>query len=229
MLAFLSELRSTGAPVVRLKGIGDLQDCLKQIEIDALRSRGVTVLLREWHQEASLDLAGTPLEFDESAARWGAMTLFRAAWFYLHRDAEATDLSSLFSESMPKPLSAEALFSVDLTMRYLADLFRIAKTLAPGDPLLDGLQHLAESLPLSGAGIETQENETRCEQSNAWLALKSHPGLWQIFIDRIIRSHARWWLPVPCVREAVQRAAGAFSLELIPALDLSHSFHPPSS
>ena len=227
--AFLRELRVTGVPVVRLRGPGELTDCLRHIEADAAADAALVPLLREWHEEALADLAGPPLAFDAPAARYGAQMLFRAAWFYLHRDAPAQHVTTLLSDPIPGGPSAAALFSADLALRCLPDLHRIARTLAPGDPLLGALQRLADALPLSGAAVPPDEDTTRQPQSTAWLAMRHHPGLWRMFIDRVIAGNARWWLPREDVRQALRRAAGFFAAELVPAFDLSEPALPAPS
>ncbi len=221
--AFLRELRSTGAPAVRLSGAGKLDDCLRRMEADAAGDAGLGALLREWHGEACEDLAGPVVAFDEAAARWGAAILFRAAWFYLHRDADATQMIVLLAVPLPVPVTAAALLSADLTLRYLPEAYRLARTLAPGDPLLAALQNPAAALPLSGAGLPPEEGRFRTPEAAAWQTMRAHSGLWRLFIDRVIAARARWWLTHPDVKAAVRRAAGAFAGELVPALDLSDS------
>ncbi len=225
--AFLRELRTTGAPVVRLRGAGQLRDCLRHIEAGAAADAALIPLLREWHAEALAELAGPPLAFDEPAARWGAQMLFRAAWFYLHRDADEGQVITLLADPIPGGPPAQVLFSADLALQYLPGLHRLARTLAPGDPLLGALQRMADALPLSGAGVEPEEGSARQPQAAAWQAVCGHPGLWRMFTDRVIAAKARWWLARDEVREAVRRAAGAFAGELVPAFDLSA--HVPAS
>jgi hypothetical protein len=223
--SFFRELRSSGAPVVRLSGAGKLDGCLRLMEAEAARDEGLAALLKEWHGEACEDLAGPALEFDEAAARRGTTMLFRAAWFYLHRDAAAAQMSALLEEPLPAPVTAAALFSADLTLRYLPEVHRLARTLAPGDPLLAALQAMAEAQPLSGAGIPPAEDGTRTPDAAAWSAMRAHPGLWRLFIDRVIHANARWWLAREDVRETVRHATGAFARELVPTFDLSNSPH----
>lgn len=219
--AFLRELRTTGAPVVSLRGSGELTDCLRHIEADAAADAALIPLLREWHAESLADLSGPPLAFDETAARYGAQMLFRAAWFYLHRDAPEQHVVTLLADPLPGGPSATALFSADLTLCYLPDLHRIARTLAPGDPLLAALQRMADALPLSGAGLPPENDAPRHPQAAAWRSLLTHPGLWRLFTDRIIAASARWWLPHGEVRQSLRRVAGSFAAELVPAFDLS--------
>jgi MoxR-vWA-beta-propeller ternary system domain bpX4 len=225
VVSFFRELRTTGTPVVRITGPGDLRNCLSAIERDAEQDQGLVRLLREWHSEALLDLPGAALDFDSGAARWGAKILFRAAWFYMDRESDPSLVASLLAEPLPMHPTPPVLFSLDLALQSLPEIYRLAQTLAPGDPLLVALRSLALRLPFSGVGIEQAENGAPLADPAAWSALISHSGLWQIFIDRVIRAKAHAWLGHESVRDAVVRVGGAFPQDLLPALDLSQS--PP--
>ena len=225
LYSFLRELRTTGAPVVRVQGGGELRECLGLIEDDSARDGRVLGLLREWHREAQLDLAGPSLAFDAAAAAWGAKLLFRAAWFYLDRESESDQVAAMLAEPMPGAATPAAVFSADLTLQWMPGVFRLARTLAPGDPLLIALRKLAVALPLSGVGVEPEMEAVL----PVLTSLQAHAGLWQLFIDRVVQSNARWWLRVPSVRDALQQVAGAFPQELVPALDLSQFTTPALS
>jgi hypothetical protein len=83
------------------------------------------------------------------------------------------------------------------------------------------LQSLASAHPLSCASLPPEENTARIASPAAWTSMRRHPGLWRLFIDRVIAARARWWLPHEDVLPAVRGAAGAFARDLIPTLDLS--------
>lgn len=221
VLRFLREVHLSGHASVQLTGAGVPRECLRHMEAEAAADPAVGALLREWHAAACEDLAGPAPVFDEAAARWGAAMLFRAAWFYLHRDAPEQELLHLLSVPPPVPPGPAAILSADVSLRWLPDIHRMALALAPGDPLLALLQNLAAAHPLSGAALPPAEGRTRTPEPAAWAVLLAHPGLWRLFIDRVIAAGARWWLHLPEVRAAIRGAAGAYAAELVPALDLS--------
>lgn len=221
ILSFLRGLHAAGRAEVHLTGAGVPRDALRMMEAEAASDPAVGALLREWHGAACEALAGAAPAFDEAAARWGAAMLFRAAWFYLHRDAPEPELLALLSVTLPVPLSAGAMFSADVALRWLPDIHRMALALAPGDPMLALLQNIAAAHPLSCAALPPPEGKARTPESAAWQCLRAHPGLWRLFIDRVIAANARWWLHLPEVRAAIREAAGAYAKELVPALDLS--------
>ena len=128
-------------------------------------------------------------------------------------------------------MNAGSLLSADLTLRWLPDVHRMALALAPGDLLLAHLQRIAAAHPLSCAAMPPEENALREPQAAVWNVLRAHPGLWRLFIDRIIAANARWWLARSEVREAVRADAGTYAKQLVPALNLSEphpAFHDPA-
>ena len=217
-LTFLLELRATGAPVIRLTGQGSWRGVLPRIEAEAAGDPQMAALLESWHREAAEDLGGPPLAFDGTAARHGALLLFRSAWAYLHRDSQASEVTQLLCAPLPWEPTAAAQFSADLTLQYLPALFRMAQALAPGDPLLPALRHLSAVLPLGAIGFPPQDDVPAVAEPRAWQALRAHPGLWQLFLDRAVQRHDRAWLDHPDIARGLRHALGAHLQELAPAI-----------
>lgn len=253
---FLSELRTTGAPVIRLQGSaaeGGLE-ALASIETEAEGASEVGQILADWHREAAEDLGGPALPLDDDAARLGAGLLFRAAWCYLQRGLTREDVARLLHAppalallALPAPKKAElpasmqsissiqsipaahtaaaaaAVFSADLCLRHLPAIFRMAQTLSPGDPLLGALQNLAARFPLSGVGIAAGGHGL--PESDSLPVILSHPGLRQLFLDRILTTRSRDWLHHPQIAEALQQTLGSHAQTLAPGFQT----HPPTA
>ena len=219
VLTFLRELRSTGAPILRLHGQGAAKQGLLQLEADAREDLLLLPLLKSWHEEAAEDLGGPALPFEEAAARHGVQLLLRMAWFYLQRDTDASTVTRLLAEPCPFPAGAAAQFSADLTLQYLPAIFRMAQALAPGDPLLASLRNLAGLWPLSGTGVPLGSGQdVPMADPAAWEALRTHAGLWQLFLDRLLQRPDSPWLRHPDVVSGLTRLLGAYGRELAPAL-----------
>ena len=221
-LTFLRELRATGTPVIRLTGQGPMRGVLPRIEAEAAADPRIAQLLESWHREAAEDLGGPSLEYDEPAARHGAILLFRCAWCYLHRDSPASEVTPLLCGPLRWEPTAAAQFSADLTLQHLPALFGMAQALAPGDPLLPALRQLAAVVPLSALGFPKAENDPPAAEPGAWQALRTHPGLWQLFLDRAVQRHDRAWLGHPGVAGGLRDSLGAYPADLAPIL-------PPAS
>lgn len=208
ILTFLRELRATATPVIRLSGQGPWAGVLIEIETEARADPRLGRLLADWHHEAAEDLGGPELPFDEDAARQAAVVLFRAAWCYLHRDTPAAEVAKLLQPPPPETLTAAAQFSADLTLRHLPALHRIALALAPGDPLLAALRALAAACPLSSPGFSPDENFPPSADPLAWARLQEHPGLRQLFLDRVAAHADRAWMEIPDIAAAIAHALG---------------------
>ena len=88
----------------------------------------------------------------------------------------------------------------------------MAKSMSSGDPLVSGLEDAARRFPLSGVGIALEEPLPDVS------ALKRHPGLWRLLIDRVIERQDVSRLADPVVRTAVADALGEHALRLAPKL-----------
>ncbi len=219
VLTFLRELRSTGSPVLRLHGQGAGKQGLLELEADAREDLLLLPLLKSWHEEAAEDLGGPVLPFEETAARHGVHLLLRMAWFYLQRDTDASTVTRLLAEPCLCPAGAAAQFSTDLTLQYLPAIFRMAQALAPGDPLLASLRNLAGLWPLSGTGVPLGSGQdVPMADPAVWAALRTHAGLWQLFLDRLLQRPDSPWLRHPDVVNGLTRLLGAYGRELAPAL-----------
>ena len=206
--AFLRDVRAGGVAVLRLGGTGTMRERLAEMEAAAAVDEGLGAMLRDWHAEASEDLGGEVLEFEGVAARAGARMLFRAAWCLLVREVSAEEVEELLGGAeMPEP-GAAAQWSVDVALRWLPDVERLARGLAPGDPLLGALVRVAERWPLSGAGLRRETVGRGMVDGAAWEAMRGHEGLWQLFLDRVMVSRAEWWLADEEVRAAAERSLG---------------------
>lgn len=195
--AFVNELFQSGR--VRVSGIYQLGDEELQ-ECEAI--------LRSIEESVRLELAGEAPPFSPPAALWAATRLFRGAQALVYRELDGEELTRMFSDACHDPPNPATHYSVDLTLRYLPDLLAQARRTAQRDALVERLQALAADWPLSSVG-------TGSVSGRDLRPILGHPGLFQLYTDRIIqrRDHSR--LSEPRVREAVRQALGAFP-ELAP-------------
>lgn len=153
ILRFLQSLKESG----RAELVPDKGDLSKQI---MAAGRGgerpeLEALLKAWYHEASLRVPGKAPEFHAEAACWGAMMLFRAACFLSFREIdEAQVLAGMDAGGMPDAELGSAHFSADLALRFLPDIYRMAMSMAPDDPLVKALARIGDQVPLSSVGME---------------------------------------------------------------------------
>lgn len=119
----------------------------------------------------------------------------------MFRDYDADQVREVFSTAFPEDFTASAHYSVDLTMRFLPDLLRLARTRSSGDLLVDELNKLAHQWPLSSVGMgDVVDVSIR--------PIVEDSCLLQLYVDRIIAREDVGRLSDPSVRLAARRAIG---------------------
>ncbi|MEM7383342.1 MAG: hypothetical protein AAF514_00225 [Verrucomicrobiota bacterium] len=196
---FLTDLFESGKVAVPLGGFEnplDPTDAHALLQTEEARER-----LRAPHNAP---------DYQPEAALTGATILFRACQALVDRDLSPTLLEDVLT--IPDlPSDHETIYSLDLTLRFLPDLFELARARSPEDPLVRQLSEMAEKWPLSSVGIPDLETD-----SEAVDHLLGHPSLRQTYIDRVFKRTDISRLNHPGVREGVATAIGAFP-ELAPA------------
>ncbi|MBE7213481.1 MAG: hypothetical protein INR65_20895 [Gluconacetobacter diazotrophicus] len=161
-----------------------------------------------WIAEADrrqrLEFPGEAPALSLPAARWAAATFYRACQLLVCRDVPAAEVTAALAGACPQARSPEAHYSVDLVLRRLPDLLAAARRLAAGDPLVDALLHLAREWPLSSVGVPGLEPEKLSEVGS----LVAHPGLRQLYADRILQHEDTGRAGPPAVRAAVLASLG---------------------
>lgn len=148
-------------------------------------------------------LPGTPPSIDLPAARYGATMLYQACRFLAHPTLGIEDLVRAFGVVPPGPVGPSAHYSVDLSLRFLPDVCRMAREKGAEDPLCAELTKLANQWPLSSVGIPGITNVVVD-------AFVSDPCLCRLYVDRIIRCSDVSRLQDRRVQEEVVEALGAF-------------------
>lgn len=121
--------------------------------------------------------------FSELGAIWGARTLYRIVQYLLIREANEEEIRNdlfIFEDE----LTSEVIFSVDLTLRHLPNIYHLAKDLSPDDILVKKIEEISTQFPLSSVGIEIKET------LDVELILRI-PSLRIEYVDRIIERKAK--------------------------------------
>jgi hypothetical protein len=149
------------------------------------------------------ELSAMPPPLSVPAARWAAVTLYRACQFVAFRDVGEDMIARTMGVCCPEGDPPAIHYSVDLAFRYLPDLYKLAQAAGPQDPLLARLGRLAVEWPLSSVGM-TGIGPVRIDP---WAYDRCLSAL---YIDRVIARGDVSRLDDPCVCEAVQQAVGLF-------------------
>lgn len=170
------------------------------------------LLLEDLHQKDCLEMPFSAPEFDSKAALWSAQVIFHTIQLILIRDAGEEAIAQYLMDYEGEQ-SPEAVYSADLLLRALPDLFRLSRGLSPEDPLVNRLKGIAQAWPFSSVGIENIETA-----ANA--SILQHPSLRQAYIDRIIEKKDTNRLKNISERELLQETLGSYQALLWPDLPL---------
>lgn len=210
LTSFLEELFETGRVTVQ-----DEEDW----EPDDLRS--ATQLLKSAEQVWRTTLAFDAPVPHAPAMLWAAQSVYRAAQWIALRNY---DERSMERKSPPAPFSFDedpsVVYSVDLCLRFLPDLVRLATSPMEGDPLIATLRQWARDWPLSSIGVADLD---RCSES-ALRLIFSHPALRTLYIDRVIQREDHSRLANDRVADGVRDTMGLHGA-LAPALHHRLSHH----
>lgn len=157
------------------------------------------------------DLPGTAPPLDLASAAAAANLLYRACRFLLDRTASPAQIEGELQANELRGDDAATVYSVDLTLRYLPDLSRLAAGLAAGDPLVAALQGLGAGWPLSSVGMRLPSPPLLPD------CLHTHASLRGLYIDRILAARDTTRLDVGWVRMAIRGALGEHR-QLAPAI-----------
>jgi hypothetical protein len=150
-----------------------------------------------------LDVAGQRVEFDAGLAAAAAEVLRQASWALVCRQDRVEDLQRLLKMPHP-PATAAHHLSADLLLRYLPQVHRRARAIAPSDPLVGLLERVLRQWPLSGvlAGLS--------EGPESPPDLAGHEGLMLLYAERLAqtRGATRAWWPTGRALEYVDLVAG---------------------
>jgi hypothetical protein len=137
---------------------------------------------------ASMELAGPPLRFDERSALAAAGWAERACWFLVSR-GEPAEVVDRALRLPPPPGSASEHLSADLTFRYLPAVHRRARAIDPGDLLSSRLAEALRRWPLSGVLADLEQGPT------SPIDFEGHAGLLLLFAERWAAHPKPSWTP----------------------------------
>jgi hypothetical protein len=164
------------------------------------------------HEECSWrsDFPGAAPPFSLEAGYWAAGIFYRLAQFFSARDLPAETIHRDLSSPCPVDgADLSAIYSVDLTFRYLPDLYRLAAARASADPLVAELRQLADTWPLSSVGIPA--GECRPENVRHFLGQREFETL---YVDRILDARQFRLLTDPRLHALAEANCGAHFAEI---------------
>lgn len=138
-----------------------------------------TILLRI-DAEARSEAPGAAPALDIGAAIWSLAALAWAARLMVNRFERDTALPAELAESEPDGKQACHHWSVDLGLRFWADLWRKANAAASADDLGRSMLELVARWPLAAVGTKATWDESKLQ------VILSNPCLRDMLCDRIV-------------------------------------------
>jgi hypothetical protein len=158
-------------------------------------------VLRKAFAGYRLEVAGPLIEFDPAAALQAVEFLRWACWLVVHRDTPQEEVEARLA--VPKqPNTASAHLSIDLAFRYLAQLHRRARALAPEDVLTKRIVEALRTHPLSGVLADVEEPPTTP------LDFAGHAGLQLLYAERFVAHPRDAWRPDGRIAELIELIKG---------------------
>jgi hypothetical protein len=140
--------------------------------------------------------------YDPAVGLQGAILVYRAAQLLIHREFPKEALDGLLP--LPEPnATVDCHYSIDLCLRFLPDLYRMAKAAAPQDQLVERLRDIGGVWPLSSVGMGGEITVVDAG------VLRTSAALWREYVDRIIQRQDLSRMQDPHVVESVKAVAGS--------------------
>lgn len=137
-------------------------------------------ILDIYYHNDILEMPGTAPAFDPGAALWAAQYIYRIVQLAMLRAAGKEEMMQWLTPYPSAPVAA-SIYSADLCLRYLPDLFSLSKGLAPDDPLVEQIRETAMQWPFSSTGMNLPGR-------GDITAIVSSSSLLQAYADRIIAT-----------------------------------------
>ena len=181
-------------------------------DFDTTVSEHSLILLKEYYDVDCLQMPHTPPAFNPDAALWASKYLFVTIQLLLLRDIGEEQMNYFLKDYIGEQ-SPEAVYSADLMLRFLPDIFRFGSGLSPEDPLIFKLKTTAINWPFSSVGIDDLTVEVGEN-------ILSHPSLRACYIDRIVEKKDIKRLQGHSGINLLQEVLGAHQKKLWPDLAL---------
>ncbi len=172
-----------------------------------------TELLQQFYKHDMVELPGLAPQFDNEAALWGIKLMYRSVQFIILR-SESDEVINAHFNFYEKQLNAGVIYSADLSLRFLPDIFRFAQALAPEDILVKKLKQLASQWPLSSVGVEL-DNAIILNEN----VIVENLSMRTLYVDRIIEHKDYKRLKHLKIKEAVLAVLGNYKDEFWPNFD----------
>jgi hypothetical protein len=173
----------------------------------------VADLLEDEYNNEKVNYPFTAPAFDVDAALWAASTIYTFAQLILYRENKVEDFEVLL-KPYDGAITASAMLSADLCLRFLPQVKQEAQIIDPDDPLVEIIHRTLQAWPYSGIGSGLQPESIHFE------TVLNNDCLKQLFTDRIIILKDKHLAISPIWLPHVKAAMGLHQSHFWKALEL---------
>lgn len=143
--------------------------------------------------------------FEEAVALRAAVWLYAACLCYADRSIGHKEVEQMLQPLHFPEVGAEAHYAADLIFRHAPALHALAGGLDKEDPLLVALVRLGWQWPLSSPGLSMWRQAPAPPDLSV---IRSHEGLWRLYLDRVVLNSDRARLADSFTRQAARASLG---------------------
>jgi MoxR-vWA-beta-propeller ternary system domain bpX4 len=169
----------------------------------------VTDFLAEAYRAEAADYPHVAPDFDPVAGLWAANTVYEAAQLLLHRTDAPADLTHRLPH-YPEPITAAALLSADLTLRFLPDLIVRGQLIDPDDPLVALLTDRLRLFHYSGVRYPLMVSGLD------FSPVVANAGLLRLYADRVVAHKNTALADHPALADEIRAGLGMFAADFWP-------------
>lgn len=162
----------------------------------------VILFLETEYENEILDYPCVAPEFNREAAGWGAKTVYFAAQLVLYREHKISELD-LFLPKYKDVLSASALLSADLCLRFLPQLIIEMKRIDADDLAIPILEQLLVDFHYSAIGFDVDYETINLD------IVFSDDSLKQLYLNRVVERKARKTAAIKEINQELMAGFGA--------------------
>jgi MoxR-vWA-beta-propeller ternary system domain bpX4 len=164
----------------------------------------VLQFLQQEYTKEAIDYPCQAPVFDADAALWGAATVHTAAQLMLYREHKPLELNSLLP-AYALPITAAAILSADLCLRFLPKIMIELKMIDSEDALHPILEAIANTWSYAAIAVNTDMklvNET---------VLANNECYKQLYAQRVVHFKKLNQLQIPIVQQTIKNNMGIYT------------------
>lgn len=165
-------------------------------------SETVSFLESEYEREI-LEYPNIAPDFNPNAALWASKTVYLAAQLLLYREHKISDLAVILPDYNSE-ISASALLSADICLRFLPQIIMEMKRIDPDDLVIGILEKYLFKFHYSAIGFDVDLEQINFE------IIYSNDCLKQLYIDRIVERKAIKFTESNFIKEQLQIGFGDY-------------------